>query len=146
MACDCFIPSPTLILPKLLQCFRLESVLVFLSQYPEISDITGAPKLDCEGCIHPRCCVHCRLPLRASFRWRVLHSINSNIRLVFSWCTRSLIKVAKEERTIAMPITVTEPCTGRWTMFALSSVASFVSMRGCSKRHAELTLVLAVAL
>ena len=74
--------------------------------------------------------MHCRLSLRASFRWRVLHSINSNIRLGFSWCTRSIIKVAKEERTIAMPITVTEPCIGKWTMFVLSSVASFVSMRG----------------
>ena len=45
MACDCFILSLTLILSELLQSYRLESVLVFLSQYPEISGITGALKL-----------------------------------------------------------------------------------------------------
>ena len=78
--------------------------------------------------------VHCRLSLGASFRWRVLHSINFNIRLVCSWCPGSNLEVAKEERTIAMPITVAEPCIGKWTMSALSSVASFISMRGCSKR------------
>ena len=33
----------------------LEKRLVFLSQYPEIPGITGALKLDCEGCVHPRC-------------------------------------------------------------------------------------------
>ena len=54
LVCDCFIPSPTLILPKLLQCYHLESVLSFFRNTTEIYDIAGALKLDCEGCIHPQ--------------------------------------------------------------------------------------------
>ena len=48
--------------------------------------------------------------------------------------------MAKEERTIDMLITVTEQCIGEWTMVTLSSVASFILLRGCNKRHAKLTL------
>ena len=54
MAFDCFYPFTNLDSFQTAEVLLLGERLVFLSQYPEIYDITGVLKLDCEGCIHPR--------------------------------------------------------------------------------------------